>query len=269
MQTSFLLRGQLGDTVAVATIASDLREHKRLEAELEGRRLKLLQNSKLASLGEMASGIAHEINNPLAIIKGNVALMELQLNNVPPDLARLKKSTGTIDNATDRVATIIKGLRMFARDASADRPVNLALGHVLNTTLQFCQGRFMSHGIELRVSIEPNPLPVHGRETELAQAFLNLLTNAFDASLESTERWVEARLSREGDHAVLSIMDSGPGVPDKHRQRITEPFFTTKPVGKGTGLGLSVTQGIVSGHGGELQLKDGSPTTFVVRLPLA
>ncbi len=266
-QRSFLLRDSAGNPSSVATIATDLRERKRLEAEIERQRLQFVHNSKMSSLGEMAAGLAHEVNNPLAILKGNANVLAMELAAPWTDRELVAKTLKTMDATVDRIAGIIKGLRNFARDGSQDPLVPIPVARVVETTLSFCKSRFENHGIRLELG-PPTDAVLRGQESQLQQALLNLLNNAFDAAKESPDKWVRLGVAQAGGVLRLEVDDSGKGIPPAIRDRVMEPFFTTKDVGKGTGLGLSICRGIVESHGGRLYIDEAAPyTRFVMEFP--
>ena len=237
---------------------------KKLDVEYQKR----LQVQKMSSLGEMASGIAHEINNPLAIISMRSALIRGDLKTRLPESDSVFSGFDKITETIQRIVKIIDALRSFSRDATQDPSQNLEIEKVVLDTLELCRQRFESAGIELRVDLQKG-LIVRGRSVELSQVLLNLLINAFDAVSGLKDARVELRSRRLSDGQVEVIVeDNGPGIPEATRDKIFQPFFTTKEVGKGTGLGLSVSTGIIEGHHGKLSLISGTgKTTFQIVLP--
>ncbi len=240
--------------------------------ELEGSRLRATESARLASLGEMASGIAHEINNPLAIIKASAEQLLVNSQNQEISSSVVQKAAQRINGVADRIAKIIMGLRTFAREGKAD-PFELAsIEAVVTETLEFCMSRFKSNGIEVIVHPLAPELVVHGRGVQMSQVLLNLLNNAHDAlrSSEVQAPRIEILGRKVGDLVEVHIVDNGVGIPQEIRTRIMQPFFTTKEVGKGTGLGLSISRSIMEDHRGELLLaKDPLPTRFIMRFPHA
>ena len=230
----------------------------------------LIQSSKMASLGEMSAGIAHEINNPLTIIMGNASQILGRLGSAQWDEARARQSLEKILVTVERIAKIVRGLRTFSRNADNDPMVPCILPELLRETLDLCSERFKHHGIELQIQELPYA-HLLARPSQLSQVLLNLLNNAHDAVESLSEKWirVEGRLTADGSVEV-SVTDSGSGIPKPLLDKLMQPFFTTKPVGKGTGLGLSIASGIVADHGGKLAYDPISPRTrFVLTLPLA
>lgn len=267
----FLLSDENGRPNEVAAIGVDLREKRRLEQEIERQRVMFVQTSKMSALGEMASGIAHEINNPLAIIAGRIEMMRLLLADEAVDREKLTDFLSSSQGTVERIAAIVSGLRSMARDGSRDPFVRVDVAETLNKTLQFCRTRFLNNGVTFEVD-NLSGMYVLGRESQLGQALLNLLNNAFDAAKDNSDLKPVIRITHRllGERMQLMISDSGKGIPPEIQEKIMDPFFTTKEVGKGTGLGLPISRGIIEAHGGRLSLDPSSPqTTFVIELPLS
>jgi len=237
--------------------------------ELRENELKLLQASKMSSLGEMSSGIAHEINNPLAIIQGKNHQIRMIAQRPNPDLQNIVKITEDLDQTVGRISKIIKGLRNFSRDGEKDPYERKSVKILVEETLSFCANRFKHHDIVIDTDGIPEHLEVACRPSQIAQVLLNLLNNSFDAIQELPSKWIKLDALSSLDQVLISVTDSGPGIPSEIRERILEPFFTTKEVGKGTGLGLSISLGIMKSHGGNLTIDSTCPNTrFVLELPL-
>lgn len=237
-----------------------LRDRERQLAEAHAR---AASAARLAALGEMSGGIAHEIRNPLAAI----SLAAAQLVEAPhaPESAQHAER---IQRVVARISKIVDGLLSFARDAGGDPFVPVAVERVVTDALDLCRKRFADHGIALEVSPIPAELTVECRAVQISQVLLNLLSNAHDAVEGAAGSWVRLEVRRDGDAIEIAVTDSGPGIPEAVRQKLFEPFFTTKPPDRGTGLGLSMSRGIVVAHHGTLTLDETSPhTRFVVRLP--
>jgi two-component system, LuxR family, sensor histidine kinase DctS len=268
-QRAFMLKDRQGSLQAIATVAIDLREKRRLEGEIERQRLQFINNSKMSALGEMASGMAHEINNPLAILKGNISVLRLEANAEKLAKDSIIRFLDKQDRTVDRIAQIITGLRSFSRDHSQSEFQSFSIQEMILQTLTFCEARFQNNGVEFKHELPERGLKVRGRETQLSQAILNLLNNAFDAVAGTPGAWIKLAINTEGARIRLSLKNSGPLISSELRDRIMEPFFTTKEVGKGMGLGLSISKGIVEMHGGRLYLdSEATETTFVIELPL-
>lgn len=254
--------------VGVIRDITELREAERRNLEMSQR---LATSAKFAALGEMAGGIAHEINTPLAIIQG-LADELLDLAEAGElDVAAMTRVNHKISGTVARVARIISGLRAFARDGARDAPCAVTLRSLVADTLGLCGENLKVRRIELRVEEgDAAEISVLCRSTQIVQIMLNLLNNARDAVVDAPSRSITLRMVAGDAHGELRVIDSGPGVPPELRDRIMEPFFTTKPVGRGTGIGLSIARSLAEDNGGMLLLDEGEPATcFVLRLPRA
>lgn len=227
---------------------------------------KLMHTEKMAALGQLVSGVAHEVNNPLAAIVG---FTDLLLEN--PSLSQdAKQDLGIILQEAHRTRQIVQNLLSFARQMPAQRePVRI--NTVLQQTLKLRSYDLLSHGVEVVESYGDDlPLAI-GDPHELQQVFLNILNNAYDAIQETPRRGrIEISTCRSDGHVEIRFSNNGPGI--EQPDRIFDPFYTTKEVGKGTGLGLSICYGIIHSHGGEIIARnnpDGAGCTFYVRLPAA
>jgi PAS domain S-box-containing protein len=248
--------------------ARDLTDQLAAEEKLRHQETQLLNAAKLAALGEMAGGMAHEINNPLQVISGNARLLRKLATRAPLDLEGLNEASEAIERTVERIARITYGLRVFAHGAT-ELPLETARANALiEETLLFCQEKFKTHGVTLEVSPLDREVLIPCRPGEVEQILLNLLNNAFHAVEGAKEKWIGVSLAEVGDEVEFAVSDSGPGVPPGIRDKIFQPFFTTKPAGIGTGLGLSISSGLARAHRGELRLEDrGGRTRFTLRLP--
>jgi C4-dicarboxylate-specific signal transduction histidine kinase len=260
-----------GKVTGVVGIAMDITERRQMEQEREAARQRAIVSARLAALGTMAGGVAHEINNPLGIIHAMASDLKESMarQGLPPREFVARKSQMICDTA-DRIARIVKSLRQISREGASDsfRPTPLA--DVVAQTLEICRAKFKANGVDLLLPRAIPELNVFVREVQIAQALLNLLQNAFDAVVgQKEERWVRLEVQPVRGSAVISVSDSGPGIPSDIRSRMMEPFFTTKPVGQGVGLGLSLSKTIAQDHGGSLEYsEEKGHTRFSLVLPL-
>jgi PAS domain S-box-containing protein len=231
-------------------------------------RSKLLHAEKMAAVGQLVSGVAHEVNNPLTAILG---FTDLLLENPElPESAR--RDLRVILQEAQRTKQIVQNLLSFARQMPPQRQ-SVQLNSILQRTVHLRSYDFISHGIQVLERLDDSLPQVVGDSHQLQQVFLNILNNAYDAVRESeTARpaRIEIVSARSGSFAEISFRDNGPGIIDP--EKIFDPFFTTKDIGKGTGLGLSICYGIVREHGGEIVCHnnlDSEGATFIVRLPIA
>jgi len=249
------------------SLIEDITERKRLEEDVERERLKSIQASKLATLGEMAAGIAHEVNNPLAVIDGFAGVLSELFRK--GDEVRFQEAVDAIVDATARATRIVAGLRKFAREGDGDELAVVPAVQLLHEALRLCRTRMRNLGVEVRLDVATDA-QVRCHEIELTQVLINLLNNALHAARQGSERWIALEASDEGDALEIRVRDSGPGIPAECDERIFEPFFTTKAPGEGTGLGLSISRGIVERLGGSLTLDRGAAgTCFRLHLPRA
>lgn len=255
----------------------DITERKQAEAIVISQREKLVASAKMSSLGEMAGGIAHEINNPLTIIIGKTSLLKRRLEfgkNIIDDEKITHSITDELTNiqmTAKRIGSIIRGLRSFSRNAENDLMEKVQVSTLVDETLEFSRERFKFHSIDLKVDMDRNDLLfVNGRAAQLLQVLVNLLNNAYDAVETLSERWVELKVVHMANICKISVTDSGDGIDPEVLEKIMMPFFTTKEVGKGTGLGLSISKGIIEDHKGKLYYDPTNPhTSFVIELPEA
>lgn len=246
----------------------DVTEVMEAQKIIEAQKAKMLSASKMSALGEMAAGLAHEINNPVAIIHGNAILLNQLSARGAVASAEIKKTSKIIASTAERISKITRALRAFARDAEQDPFEVVSLKHMLDETAEFCRQRFLSHGIEFITDGVCADLKIQCQPVQISQVLLNLLNNAHDAVENASERWIRISTLDCGERVEIHVEDSGTGISPEMRDRIFQPFFTTKDVGKGTGLGLSVAKGIVESHSGWLGvLPTNKNTCFVVQLP--
>jgi signal transduction histidine kinase len=242
----------------------------RQRAEMESRRhlAGLANASKMATLGEIAAGVAHEINNPLHTLTLTNHLLQRLSDGNRLTKELLHTHLEKVETCVQRMATIVSELKAFSRDSSQDKYKETPLRSLVSETLDLCHARLLSRDIRLDVSDIPDSWKAECRPSQLSQVILNLLNNAYDAALGQAERWVKLEVKDCGESFEIAVTDSGTGVPPEIAKKIMNPFFTTKPPGKGTGLGLSISSNIMTDHGGSLTLDRQSPhTRFVMSLP--
>jgi len=259
---------------AMIHIMGDLRETtaemQRREQELRDKQEQLVQAAKLATLGELTTGVAHELNNPLnntALFVANaIDLIELGVTDKPQILKELRQAMQQVWKATQ----IITHLRTFGRAAPASREP-IALRAVIEGALSLVQEQLRLHEIEVTIDLGREEPVIVGNPIQLEQVFINLLTNARDAVLDSPRKAIRISASVGSTSVEIAFVDTGHGIPSGLERRVFDPFFTTKEVGKGTGLGLSITYGIVKEHGGTIAVEStpSEGTTFLIELPLA
>jgi C4-dicarboxylate-specific signal transduction histidine kinase len=238
-------------------VARDITERKQLEAELEVRRAQAMVSARLSELGMMAGSIAHEINNPLAVIHASASdiLEMIETGNV--QVKELGTASERIKRTANRISKIVKSLRQIARKGNNDPFQRASAAEIVEQVLDLCMERFRVHSVRLDATVVDGDVFVLCREVQIAQVLLNLLLNAFDAIVEDPgEKWVRVEVKSHEGTVMFCVLDSGPGISTELKARIMEPFFTTKPVGKGTGLGLSLSKAFIEEHGGELTVSE-------------
>lgn len=230
---------------------------------------RLVSSSKMASLGEMAGGIAHEINTPLAALILLAGQCNDLLNEPHPDVEQLIKNVATIENTTKKIAKIISGLRAFSRDGKNDPLSMTRVADIIEDTLAFAKEKMRAASITLSVNHADTNLAVRCRATEISQVVLNLLNNSQDAIVGTENRWIHIETKAQNNNVEISITDSGAGISKEQCEKIFEPFFTTKKLKKSTGLGLSISKCILEAHEGSIFVDQACPNTRVVlQLPL-
>ena len=258
-------KDQLGTGLFLSGTCRDRSIEFEMQQMLQLERLKVAHNSKLASLGEMSAGIAHEINNPLAIIAGTVRA----LPRFASDPHQLKSRIETIVKASERIAKIVKSLRKFSRSDEKSQHAQHELCAIASEALVLTEAKSRRHSTPVSVNYRSKGQVVCD-EIEIEQVLVNLINNAIDAVKSLAEKWVHIELFDEGSLVILRVQDSGPGISPEVKQKLFQPFFTTKPTGEGTGLGLSIVKGILDEHHATIEVMANDPhTSFEVRFPKA
>src|SRR5467141_92185 len=253
------MRDEQNTVNSVVVVMTDVTDAALLQA-------KLAHSEKMATIGRLVSGVAHEVNNPLAAILGFTDLL-LENPEVPTSA---RQDLQIILQETQRTKDIVQDLLSFARQRPVQREL-VQVNTLLRQTIKLRSYDFASHGVEVAEEFDETLAPALGDAQQLQQVFLNILNNAYDAVQETGQRGkIIIRTARRGESIEIAVTDNGTGIADP--QRIFDPFYTTKQAGKGTGLGLSICYGIVRAHGGEIQCWNNSPdggSTFVVKIPIA
>lgn len=260
-----LIYSPSGQEVASVGIFTDLRPRLAMERKLQETYLQLVSCEKMASLGKLAAGIAHEINNPLGGILIYSSLMMEDLPEGDPkrgDLARIVQEAG-------RCKEIVKGLLEFARQTEPKKePTDI--NRAIQDGLFFLVNQALFHNIQIVKELDPSLPLVQGNAGQLKQVFMNIIVNAAEAMHSSGTLTIRTSSSPDKKTIFIEFTDTGEGIPEENLSRIFDPFFTTKDVGKGTGLGLATSFGIIEQHGGSIHVKSkvGQGSTFVIELPV-
>ena len=256
-----------GDIEGVYIYVTDNSLLRKLQNERRGYETHLIASSKMSMLGEMAAGLAHEINNPLAIINGTAAVLHAALKNKRLTDEVLETGLVKIDATVQRIAKIIRGLRTFARDTGEDPKMNTPLASVVSDTLDLCRERVRNRGITLKAALPANA-HLRCNAAQVSQILINLISNAVDAVEAGGEKWIEVSADVSDGRVKIFVTDGGLEIPREVTERMMNPFFTTKPVGKGSGLGLSISKGLAESNGGTLDYVPNTKNTcFVLDLP--
>jgi two-component system NtrC family sensor kinase len=252
------MRDELGAVNSIVVVMTDITDAAMLQA-------KLMHTEKMAAVGQLVSGVAHEVNNPLTAVLGFTDLL-LENPEIPDDA---KSELMIVMQEAQRTKQIVQNLLSFARQTPAKRGM-VQVNTILGRTVALRAYDFANHDVQMVQELDPNLPEILADGHQLQQVFLNILNNAYDAVRE-TGRAGEIRIRTQAleDGVEITLSDNGPGI--KFPDRIFDPFFTTKEVGKGTGLGLSICYGIVKEHEGEIACHSnqaGPGAMFVVRLPI-
>jgi PAS domain S-box-containing protein len=247
--------------------ARDVTERKRIEAELTCQREARIQTDKLADMGTLLAGVAHELNNPLTVVTGYSGILRRALGDGP-----LAERVDKIAIAAQRCVRIVQNFLALARHHPPERQ-QVRLNHLVREAVELLAYPLRVDNIDVRLDLAEDLPALWADSHQLHQVIVNLITNAHHAmhTGESARRLtIRTRFEAPGARVRLEVADTGPGIPDDVLIRIFEPFFTTKPVGQGTGLGLPLCQGIVESHGGSIRVdsKPGEGATFRIELPL-
>ncbi len=265
----YLIKGQNDGASLVRCMKYSI-ERKHFESELEQVRSQQQNNAKLASLGEMVGGVAHEINTPLgAILLTSQSLKSIIDNESLKEQKMVLEMIGLIEKTTNQIAKIVKSLRTFAKDSSNTPFIDTKLKAIVDNTTALCAEKFYHLGIQIKIDLESiNNISLECRESEIIQVILNILNNSKDAISSLTDKWIQISCRDLDKFIEIKIQDSGSGISENIREKIFNPFFTTKDIGKGTGLGLSISKGIIDSHGGKISVDPSQKnTTFLIQLP--
>ncbi|MBS1984969.1 MAG: PAS domain-containing protein [Bdellovibrionales bacterium] len=258
-----------GKVALTVGVSRDITAQVAARKALEEQQARSMYAAKMATLGEMAGGVAHEVNNPISIIYMLANEIRDTLESGTDDREFILRSAQKIERTALRISKIVSGLKMFPRESSRDPLEKVGIHRLLEETLDLCRERFIQNNIELKVNAPQSEVCFDCRPTQLSQVLLNLLGNASDAIEHQSDKWVRLDVTTAGNNIVISVTDSGSGIPKAMQEDIFRPFYTTKEIGKGTGLGLSVSKGLIESNRGTLHLDTSSSNTrFVITLPL-
>ncbi len=250
--------------------------------ELESNHAQLIQTAKLATLGQMAAEMAHEINQPLAAISLNTAFVKDVINDktqellANKDIKEIKECLHDVKYSIKRISNIIKHMQVFARfDKSEHKNINVCINETIENALILFGEQFSANGIEIYLELCSEIPRIEGDPMQLEQVWINCLSNAMDAlndmkKINKKYLTIATKYNKDAKAVQIIFKDNGTGLKKEIKNKIFDPFFTTKDVGKGTGLGLSIVYGIIKTHKGNIKIKDNTPNgaEIIIQLPV-
>lgn len=256
-----------GEFAGHLVLFKDRTEELKLAKRIEEEKQKGIISDRLKSLGVLSAGVAHEINNPLAIIVGNVdRILLFEKDNIQG--SGVHEALHSIKEQSMRISKIIKGLKSLSRDGTFDKFVHVNIIDIVNDAFSLCEGRIKNIGIKIEKDFSTDA-PVYCKPGQISQVVLNLINNSIDEIKNERNSWIKVSTSIKDQLLVLNITDSGQGIREEVLEQMFDPFFTTKEVGEGTGLGLGISLDIIRKHKGELFYNaDFENTTFTIHLPV-
>jgi signal transduction histidine kinase len=275
----FLINGELkyftvylqkiSDGQKIIIVSLDVTENVLLQQQINAENQNKSHKERLVLLGEMAAGVAHEINNPLAVVvlQAKAVLKKISIDRSNEE--QIQEVVGRLDkivSMADRISKIVQSLKFLSRNSDEDKFQDESISGVIRPALDLLADKFNYHDIILNLNSDDDVI-ISCKPVELTQVVFNLINNAIDAVKDLEEKWVRLDVLNELDSVVIQVTDSGNGIPKEIQDKVFNPFFTTKPVGKGTGLGLSISKKIIENHFGELLYDENSTNTcFKVKL---
>ncbi len=260
---------QFKENQEIVVVCFDIHDQVLMEDQALEQRGIVENSARMAAIGQVAAGIAHEINNPLAVIISKSQQIKRRVS--ADQLALIQRDLEKIESTGFRIANIIKGLRALSRDGEQESFELVRLHDVMKDVNSMFEEKIRENQIDFQIHID-DQLYVEARPTQMGQVLLNLISNSYDAVKNLNPRWIRVVAKKiptpEGSEVEIHVTDSGPGIPPGIREKLMTPFFTTKSAGHGTGLGLSISKKILRDHQGDLYLNPESTSTdFVIRLP--
>lgn len=260
------VRNKNGQFTLLLGISQDITDQKRLESDLEKEKFLTMHTAKLASLGEMAANIAHEINNPLGVIKGYAELLMYFHQRKELEDSFLVEALRKIDSTANRMKQSVDGMRTISHSSDEDIQT-VTIDEIVADALSLCVDKFTSKGIRIEYKGNKKTL-IPCRRVQIVQVLLNLLNNAACAVDDAAKKWIIIEGEETEHEFIFKVSDSGKGIPAEIQPKLFTPFFTTKPVETGTGLGLAISRRIIQSHEGTIDFDPTQEhTTFVIHLP--
>jgi PAS domain S-box-containing protein len=261
--------GNDGKPEQYLSIRHEITELKLAQKTILEQNEKLVASSRLSAIGEMAAAITHEINNPLGVILGRVEMLKSMLSEQQLDAKELLRIANTIETTGYRIEKIVKSMRSMSHQQSDREPFErVMISEIIEDALNWCQNRFLDHGVRLIKPEVINKTRVECRSYQIVQVLVNLLNNAYDAIQNLDEKWIRIEVSENEDDVVIEITDSGSGISNDTQSKMFDPFYSTKKVQFGTGLGLSISKSLLMQNGGNLLYDSKSQNTkFLMHVP--
>lgn len=268
---SFLQKYDFQGLREYSAFSIDITEQKKKDSLIERQQLELIQLEKLSSLGRMAGGTAHEINNPLAVIVSQTDYLKALLDMNKADQAAVQKVVHSISAMAKRIKLIIEAMRRLSRTGGIEGVRSYPLSEVMQSVRTMIECQIADGKVTLTESHQVPDVKILCGYVELGQVLINLIVNSIHEIRKLEEQWIRVESRVERGFVILSVIDSGPGIPIEVRKKLFEPFFTTKPVGVGTGLGLSVSQNLMVLQKGSLEYDASNTknTSFLLKIPLS
>mgnify|MGYP003691372393 CR=1 FL=1 len=261
LMSSSILSNFYNDKDYILVLLADMREHRQTQ-------MQLMQSNKMVALGEMASGIAHEINNPLTVVMGQLNILKKHIERIEGDHSKIDVLTEKINTNFLRITKIVKSLQTMSRSSVKSPVEEVQLSEILDAVDDLSKPKFSASKVEFLTEGDFENVSIKCRETEIMQVMLNLVNNGIDSVAQSENPWVKVFFEENEEDISIFIMDSGGGIDMALQVRLFEPFYTTKEIGKGTGLGLSISKSLIEAHGGTLGYDTSKPNTcFKIVLP--
>lgn len=259
---------ELNNLVGFVGIGEDQTEQKLLAKTVEDQKIQFIHTAKMTSLGEMAGGVAHEINTPLTVILNKAKNAKRSILNPETKIEEVIHDLDKIEATSLKIAKIINGLKRFSRNADRDQKIPTSLLNIIEDTLELCHEKIKFGQIKIEI-IGNWDIVIACKASQISQVFLNLIGNSIDAIENLEVKWIELKIENNDHQVFITLKDSGKGIDFDVVQKLMQPFFTTKEIGKGTGLGLSISKGIIEDHGGTLTyVSHESHTTFLLTFPI-
>jgi signal transduction histidine kinase len=250
-----------------AEVKSLINSYNGMADRVENSIAEVSNSRKFAALGEMASGIAHEINNPLAVISGFASLA--QINIKAQNYIKASENLEKLGKTVVRISSVISILRQYSREAKHDPMISTSIRKVIEDTVVFCAEKMKLNEVQLHISFEHEDTMAHGRATQISQILFTLINNAFDAASVFDDRWIRISVTENMEFVEINVSNSGEKISIEAAEKLFLPFYFNRSAG-GAGLGLSISKGVANDHGGDLKFDDSKPfTQFTLTIPKA